>query len=169
MIQTNTAKSVQFVKKGFKWALVAALIGAVIGLFAGCMTTPDTVYDTTGPCLSGKLEYRDSRYDTYTARDTPANRVALLEQGYKIVDCKRQATSAEMSERSNDRAVFGLVSGAIVGGLAGCALPWLAAAWFFFLVLLGQMFGAVRAEPIQANHRVTVKVKRRRNRSESPR
>ncbi len=150
MIKTNATKSIRYAKKGLKWGLCVAVIGAVIGFFAGCMNVSETRYDDIGPCVTGQVDYADSQFKQYSSKDTPANRAALREQGYKIYDCVRKATVSEKSDSEREHALGGLLVGGLSGAAVGCSLPWLAAGWFFFLMLLGQMFDAVRTEPIQS-------------------
>jgi hypothetical protein len=140
MIETNKTKSVAFAKKGIKWALYCALVGAIIGLFGGCVTEPATVYDDVGPCLSGRVDITANNYEHFTADDTLANRQLSAERGYKIDTCYRKASEKD----KRDYILTGLGIGALNGAAIGCSLSWLVAVWFLFLMLLGQVFASVR-------------------------
>jgi hypothetical protein len=143
MLETNKTKSISFLKKGLKWALLGALVGAMIGAFAGCMTASDTVYDDEGPCLSGKITIQSSGH-SFKVEDTQANRALAAKRGDMINSCVRRASVNEKNARENERALVGAVAGAVGAAVLGGSLPLLAAAWFFFLTLLGQMFDAAR-------------------------
>jgi hypothetical protein len=157
MIQTNSIKSVTYLKKGFKWAFYAALVGAVVGIFAGCMVEPrSTVYDDKGPCLDGRITINDGLVH-FEADESIANRSLAAKDGYSISKCTRAATEVEKNDSVREHALIDLVFGAILGAMCGGAIPWLTASWFLLLVLISQLFGAVRGEPVRMSHRVTIK------------